>query len=101
MKIERKPREIGIAAEAMEMATKRTLKVTALVEIEVDEFDEYELEDVIRNAGAAAEKGLTEDEHLYLGNVHGTASSATWVTVGFQGEFASFEQACQDEGFPV
>jgi hypothetical protein len=83
---------------------KRVLKVTVLVEVEVDEdMDLAEQGRVIRDAGAAAELGLlSEENRVYLGNVHGTASAAEWVVSGFRpGEYMDFYSASRAEGFPV
>jgi hypothetical protein len=75
---------------------RRVLKVTVLVEVEVDgDMDLAAQGRVIRDAGAAAELGiLSEENRVYLGNVHGTASAAEWAG-------SDFYQASRELGFPV
>jgi hypothetical protein len=76
---------------------RRVLKVTVLLEVEVggpDGLSEAELAEAAAHAGPAAEEGIGENVHIYLGNVHGTASTAEWV----EGDFYSASRA---EGFPV
>jgi hypothetical protein len=87
MKIERKPRENGIAAEAMEMA-KRTLTVTLVIEADVEDLDQWEMEELPEQVAAALGnatgdyEGVTERTNL---SVIRLATAQAWTNESYAG----------------
>jgi hypothetical protein len=79
------------------MGERRVLKVTHLMEVEVEGMTAAELSDLKGQAVALMEQGLAQEPGGGPGlevEVHGTASAAEWVG-------SDFYSASRAEGFPV